>query len=339
METANVQAMVENENSFQRYLKKFQGYLKKLVGVRELFLIVLIIVMGLILTNMSPAFLSHANFRSLSIGMVQNAIIAIGMTILLAGGNFDLSVGTGMALAGTVCGMLLVAGTPIWLAVFLTMVMGAGIGLLNGLTITKLGVNPLIATFAMMSITRSVAQILTDGYSVVGLPKAFNLMGSKYILGFPLMVWIMLALVIIGDLLLRNSRYLRQVFFIGGNEKAALLSGIKVDKVKVISYIATGCLVATAGIILSSRLMAGTPNAGSGLELNVIAACVIGGASLNGGEGTVIGSFLGVIFLSLINNALVLMSISLFWQGVVSGLILIIAVTLDMWIKKRKERK
>ncbi len=334
METVKAQIAMAKANG-----NLLKDLLSKLVGVRELFLIVLILVMGIILTSLKPQFLSFANIRSLSIGIVPNAIIAIGMTILLASGVFDLSVAGVMALAGTICGMLMINGVPIWLSVVLTLFIGCLLGAINGFNISKLQINPLIATFGMMIISRSISLILTDGYSVTGLPKAFNVMGSTKFLGFPLMVWIMIALVIVADLLLRNTRYLRQVFFVGGNEKAALLSGIKVNQVRVFSFVLTALLASIAGIILASRLMAGTPTAGNMLELQVIAACVIGGASLSGGEGTIMGSLFGVIFLSLIGNALVLVSASIYWHGVVNGLILIVAVALDMWVRKRRESK
>ncbi len=334
METVKAQIAMAKANG-----NLLKDLLSKLVGVRELFLIVLILVMGIILTSLKPQFLSFANIRSLSIGIVPNAIIAIGMTILLASGVFDLSVAGVMALAGTICGMLMINGVPIWLSVVLTLFIGCLLGAINGFNISKLHINPLIATFGMMIISRSISLILTDGYSVTGLPKAFNVMGSTKFLGFPLMVWIMIALVIVADLLLRNTRYLRQVFFVGGNEKAALLSGIKVNQVRVFSFVLTALLASIAGIILASRLMAGTPTAGNMLELQVIAACVIGGASLSGGEGTIMGSLFGVIFLSLIGNALVLVSASIYWHGVVNGLILIVAVALDMWVRKRRESK
>lgn len=146
----------------------------------------------------------------------------------------------------------------------------------------------------------------------------------------------MVVIVVVGDLALRNTRYLRQVYYIGGNERAARLSGIAVDRVRISAYMLTSILAALAGVLLASRLMAGTPTAGMALELQVLAAAVIGGATLGGGQGTVLGAFLGVIFVALINNAMTMLAVSIYWQMVVTGVLLILAVTLDMLVRRRK---
>jgi ribose transport system permease protein len=150
------------------------------------------------------------------------------------------------------------------------------------------------------------------------------------------MVWIMLGLVVAGDFALRHTRFLRQVYYIGGNERAARLSGIRVDALRVFTYMLSGILAALAGVLLAARLSTAVPTAGEGLELQVIAAAVIGGASLAGGEGTVLGAVLGVVFLSLISNALTLLSVSIFWQQVTTGIVLIVAVSLDMLLRRRQ---
>lgn len=315
----------------------FLKLLKQLVAIRELFMIILIIVTGIVLTNMSPHFFTHGNIQSVLIALVPNAIIAIGMTILLASGTFDLSVGGIMAFSGTLVGILLLSDVSIFLSVIITLAVGITFGIINGFFVAKIGVNPLITTFGMQSITRSLALIFTEGRSVSGLPTAFGAMGTVRFMNLPLMVWTMFILVVTSDVLLRKMRYFRQLFYIGGNANASLLSGIKVNRTKMVAFaISAGCAT-TAGIILASRIMAGTPTAGTGMELSVIAACVIGGASLNGGEGTVIGSVFGALFLALISNALIMMSVSMFWHGVVNGVILIAAVSIDMILKKRRK--
>jgi ribose transport system permease protein len=283
----------------------------------------------------SPYFLSWANFRAVSVGLVPTAIIAIGMTMLLVCGAFDLSVGSVLALASTVLALLVSGGLDIPLAVLLTLMLGAGIGLANGFVVTGLGVNPLVATLGTMSVARGIALVLTEGFSISALPKTFGYVGKSDVLGMPLMFWIMIALVLIGDLALRHARVLRQLYFIGGNEHAARLSGISVGAVRTLAFVITGTLSALAGMLLASRLGSGTPTAGAALELQVLAAAVIGGASLRGGEGTVLGAFLGVLFVALINNAMTMLSVSIYWQMIVTGAVLVAAVAIDVMVRRR----
>lgn len=309
----------------------------RLLHTREAPLVAIILFTALVMTNLSPYFLTPANLTAMLIGLAPTAIIAVGMAILLVSGGFDLSVGAVLALSGTVVGLLLLQGVSPWLAVPMVLLMAAGIGLINGLLVTKIRVNPLIATLGTMSAARGIALVLTEGYSVSGLPPSFGYIGSESILGVPYIVVIMLVIVVIGDLALRHTRYLRQAYFIGSNETAARLSGIPVDRVKIFTYVLTAVLAGLSGILLTSRLMAGTPTAAAGLELQVLAAAVIGGASLAGGEGTVLGAFLGVLFVGMISNAMTMLAVSIYWQMVVTGAILIAAVALDMLARRRRE--
>ncbi|WGS03318.1 ABC transporter permease [Bradyrhizobium sp. ISRA443] len=257
------------------------------------------------------------------------------MTLLLVSGGFDLSVGSVMALTGTVLALLVVKGLPIALALAATMLVGAVVGATNGILVTRVGVNPLVATLGTLSAARGIALVLTDGFSVSGLPSSFGFVGGTDIAGVPLTVVIMGLIVLVADLALRHTRALRQLYFVGANETAARLSGIPVDRVRISAYVASSLLATLAGMLLASRLMAGTPTAGNALELQVLAAAVIGGASLRGGEGTVLGAFLGVIFVALINNAMTMLAVSIYWQMVVTGLVLTIAVALDMLVRGR----
>jgi ribose transport system permease protein len=307
---------------------------KAVLQVRELTLFALILCLCATMTLVTPYFLSSSNFRALSIGLVPTAIIAVGMTMLLVAGGFDLSVGSVMALAGTVAALMVINGVPIWIAVILTLALGILIGIGNGLLVTIVGINPLVATLGTMSVTRGSALVLTEGRSVGNLPKEFGYIGDAAWAGIPLSVIIMIVIVIAGDVALRHARYLRQVYYIGANEGAAKLSGILVTRVRVVAYALTGFLAALAGLLLSSRLQAGTPTAGNGLELQVLAAAVIGGARLGGGAGTVFGAFLGVVFVGLINNAMTMLQVSVLWQIIVAGIILIVAVGLDTLLRR-----
>ncbi|RLK07872.1 monosaccharide ABC transporter membrane protein (CUT2 family) [Ruegeria conchae] len=310
--------------------------LQAFVDIRELTLIVLIAAIIIVMSNVNPYFLSFSNFRAVAVGMAPTAIIVIGMAILLASGGFDLSVGSVMALSSTVVAMLLLTGMPIPLAVVCGLVLGGIVGVVNGLLVTGLGINPLIATLGTMSIARGIALVLTEGFSVSSLPASFAWIGKADIGGFPVIVLFTILLVVLFDLAVRHTRFFRQVYFIGANEKAAMLSGIHVTRVRIILYALTGILAALAGVLLASRLMSGTPTAGNGIELQVLAAAVIGGASLRGGEGTILGAFLGVVFVALINNTMTMLAVSIYWQMIVIGGVLVTAVALDMLIRSKR---
>jgi ribose transport system permease protein len=310
--------------------------LKEGLVLRELALLGMIILLIVVMSFASPYFLSKANFEAVVVGMVPTAIIVVGMTILLVAGSFDLSVGSVLALSSTVVAILLLAGVPIPLAILGAALVGAAIGLLNGVIVCGLGVNPLIATLGTMLMARGLALVFTEGFSLTNLPPAFSVFGQTRVLGLPVMVWVMLAILILGDIALRRTRFLRQAYFIGSNEKSAALSGIAVNKVRIVCFIISGLLAALAGVMLASRLMSGTPTAGNALELQVLAAAVIGGASLRGGEGTIFGATLGVIFVALISNAMTMLAISIYWQMIVTGLVLVLAVAIDMLTRRMK---
>lgn len=310
--------------------------LQAFIDIRELTLIVLIALIILVMANINPYFFSLSNFRAVAVGMTPTAIIVIGMAILLVSGGFDLSVGSVMALSSTVVAMLLLTGMPIFTAVLCGLLMGGVIGIANGVLVTSFGINPLIATLGTMSIARGIALVLTEGFSVSSLPSSFAWIGKASFSGFPVIVIITTVLVLLFDLAVRHTRFFRQVYFIGANEKAAMLSGIHVNRVRIILYALTGVLAALAGVLLASRLMSGTPTAGNGIELQVLAAAVIGGASLRGGEGTILGAFLGVVFVALINNSMTMLAVSIYWQMIVIGSVLIIAVALDMLIRSKR---
>lgn len=308
----------------------------RLLQQRELVLLAVTLLLTLVISRITPYLLTVGNLKAMLIGMAPNAIIAVGTTIVLVGGGLDLSVASVMAFSGTMAGLLMLRGVPIWLSLVLVLLGGVLVGLINGMVITRVQVSPLIATLGMMTITRGIAFVATEGFSVTGLPDAFAVWGQGNVLGVPPMVFVMAVIVAIGDFALRKTKIMREVYYVGGNERAALLSGIRVSRVKVMTYIISSVLSAIAGILVASRLMSGTPTAGLGLELTVIAAAVIGGASLVGGEGTVLGAFLGTVFLTILGNIMILLAVSIYWQGVASGLVLITVVGLDMFVRTRR---
>jgi ribose transport system permease protein len=309
----------------------------RLVELRELALILILGCSVAVMSRLNENFLTVGNLRSVVIGMVPGAIIAIGMAVLLASGGFDLSVAAVMALCGTIAAWLVVHGVGVVGSILLTLLLGLAIGAVNGAVVTFLHVNPLIATLGTLSVARGLALVITEGYNISDLPSSFIQLGEGDHFGLPWMVWIMFGLVVLGDLTLRRTRFLRQVYYIGGNERAARLSGIRVDALRVFTYMLSGTLAALAGVLLAARLSTAVPTAGQGLELTVIAAAVIGGASLTGGEGSVLGAVLGVAFLALISNALTLLEVSIFWQEVATGIVLVAAVSLDMVLRRRQQ--
>ncbi|KJS50600.1 MAG: hypothetical protein VR66_02190 [Peptococcaceae bacterium BRH_c23] len=309
----------------------------RLLEVRELVLIVLILLGGFAMSLVSPIFLNPANLLAILLGVSIDGIIAAGMTVLLVSGGFDLSVGSTLALSGIVTCLCIKAGFPVPLAVSTGILSGALVGLVNGLIVTKWRIHPFIVTLGMLSIVRGFVLILAKGVTIVELPKSFTILGQGKVFGVQFPIIITIIVIILGDILLRKTRFFRQSYYIGGNEKAAIMTGIKVNKVKIISYVIVGALSAMAGVLIASRLGAASVNIGVGEELKVITACVIGGASLNGGEGSVVGAFLGTLLMAILLNSLNLLGIDVYWQNVATGVILIAAVVLDTDLKRRRE--
>lgn len=310
---------------------------RSLLEQRELGIFLVVLAGAIFLHFASPNFLSKANLIALILGLSFDAIVAVGMTLLMVSGGFDLSVGSTLALAGAVAGYSMVnLGLGVPAGILLGLLSGVVIGLGNGLLVAKVQVNPLIATLGMMSVARGIVLLLTAGYGIPNLPDSFNNLAQGSFLGLQYPVWIMLFFIIAGDVLLRRSRYFRQSYFVGGNERSARLSGIQVDRVKIINYIIAAVMAAVAGILLAGRFGSASVSAGVGTELRVISAVVIGGASLAGGEGTVVGSLLGVTLMALISNGLNLLGINVYWQTIVIGAVLIIAVAADSLSRRNK---
>lgn len=312
----------------------------KVKSLKEFTISLIIIILVIVVSIKAPVFLSASNIRTTTLGLSTTGIIAIGVTIALIGGCFDLSVGSIMGLSSVLVVFLSKLGINIWITVLLSFGISLLFGLANGLMVGKVKLNGFITTFGMSQIARGIVFILTEGYSV-RLPEgseSFQKIGNTTILGvIPAIVAIFLVLTLIGDFLLRKSSPLMKVFYVGSNEKAAILSGINSGNVKVAIYVGTAGFASLAGILAVSRFGVATATTGQGIEMTVISAAVIGGASLAGGKGTVIGSVLGVIMLSILNNALVLFNISVHWQSLVSGVVLILAIVID-YISNRSKR-
>lgn len=308
---------------------------------RREFMILYIIVLGVIgLAYAKGEFLSTTNIEAVMLSLSAQSIIAIGMTILLVSGSFDLSVGSTFALAGTVTAIWLRSGMPVGLAILLGLSVGVLIGLVNGLIITQIGINAFITTLGMMGLVRGLMMVVSGGRNISELPIAFKALGQgKMLLGIQNPIVISIVLVVISDFLLRRSRFFRQSYYIGGNEKAAILSGINVKRIKVFNFMLVGFLAALAGIIITSRLGSASTTLGKGLELKVISAAIIGGASLRGGAGTIAGAFLGAVLMSIIITSITLLGIDPNWGDFVTGAALLLAVMADVMSRRRKQSR
>jgi len=315
------------------------NYFKRLTGQREFMIGAIVLVVVVAMSFASPYFLSTGNILALLLGLSIEAIIAVAMTNLMVSGGFDMSVGSIVAFTGAATALLLAAGFPVFLAVLVGLALGAGIGLFNGLIISKIGINPFVTTLSSLSLFRGLTLILTKGRNISGLPDNFKAIGQTTVFGIQTPILIAAFLIIVGDILLRRFRFFRQSYYIGGNERAARLSGIGVDRLKTLAYVLTGLFAGLAGIVMTSRLGAASMTAGTGLELRVITAVIIGGASLQGGEGTVLGAFLGSLLMALITNALTLLGVDVYWQTFVIGGTLLTAVLIDQVGKKSGQSK
>jgi len=240
------------------------------------------------------------------------------------------------ACSGVVVAKLINAGWAVLPATAAAIVVGMAWGFVSGFLITKIGVNPLISTLGVMGMARGVVYVITSGRVISNLPESFKVWGQGDLAGVPKLIWVAVFVVLLGDFLTRRSRLLRQVFYVGGSEKAAKLSGINIARIKLGVYLFTGFLCGIAGVLETSRFGSASSLAGQGKELTAISACVIGGASLSGGEGSVLGAFLGLILLGLVRDGLILNDVSVYWQGLIQAVILVLAVAFDVWTRRRR---
>jgi ribose transport system permease protein len=305
------------------------GFVLQLVRVREFTLVTMIIIIALSLELYTGRFFTPLNINAISLGFSTSAVMVFGMTMALVSGGFDLSVGSVFALGGVIAASALRAEMPIPVAILFGIGVGVLAGLINGLLITKVQINPFITTLGMMGIARGASLAVTKGTTLAGLPTQFFVFGQGSIAGIFNLILIALMIIFIGDVLMRRSAIFRQIYYVGGNEEAARLSGINVDRVKIAVYTLSGVFAALAGILSVSRFTVADPGAGTGEELRIIAACIIGGCSLQGGRGTVVGGLFGLIFVGLINNGMILLRVPVYWQQLSMGIVLLLAVGFD----------
>ncbi|WP_429747545.1 ribose ABC transporter permease RbsC [Bacillus salipaludis] len=290
-----------------------------------------LIILIVIVSILNPSFLEPLNILNLLRQVAINALIAFGMTFVILTGGIDLSVGAILALSSSLTAGMIVSGLDPILAIIVGCILGGIMGMVNGLLITKGKMAPFIATLATMTAFRGLTLVYTKGNPITGLGEnyLFQLFGRGYFLGIPVPAITMIVTFVFLYIVLHKTPFGRKTYAIGGNEKAALISGIKVPNVKLIIYGLSGLLASLAGAILTSRLNSAQPTAGTSYELDAIAAVVLGGTSLSGGKGRIFGTLIGALIIGTLNNGLNLLGVSSFYQQVVKGIVIIIAVLLD----------
>ncbi|MHA1453538.1 MAG: ABC transporter permease [Promethearchaeota archaeon] len=308
----------------------------KILPNRTLMAFIGLIIMMAGLSFISPHFLTKSNILNVLRQVSVVSIVSIGMTIVIIGGGIDLSVGSIMALSSLVTGLLIMrTNVNLVVSIFLGLLSGSIIGLLNGLMITtRIRMAPFIATLAMLSVARGVTLVITGGMPIYGLPDNFGIIGGGYFLGIPIPVIINVIMYGIGIYFLKYTRTGLYFFAVGGNEDAARLSGISVGKIRTLGYIISGLLAAFGGIILASRITSVEPIVGEGYQLDCIAAAVIGGTSMSGGKGSLVGTFIGALIMGFLRNGLNILNVSVFWQQVVIGMVIASTVALST-LRKR----
>ncbi len=311
--------------------------LRKLLGAREAGLAAVLVLLVLFLTWRSPYFLTTSNLTVVSRQIALTLLIAIGMTFVIIAGQIDLSVGSVVALVSVLTGLFMVnMNLPVVVAVILAVMAGAAVGLTNGTIFANTKIPSFVVTLGMLAVARGLALGITEGSTISGLPSGFLVLGQGSWFGVPIPVWIAVGVALIAHAVLTRTVFGRRVYFLGSNEEAAVLSGIRIRRVKIAIFVIASSLAGVEAVIETARLSVGQPSAGMGYELAAIGAVVIGGANLFGGEGSILGTVFGATLLALIQNGLILLGISAYWQQVFSGAIIILAVGLNMWRRQRE---
>ena len=300
----------------------------------ELTTVIALIILMAVITIINSNFLTANNLLNLLLQVTSNALIAFGMTFVILTGGIDLSVGSILALSSALTAGLLGSGMPVTLAILISLILGCILGMMNGLLISYGKLAPFIVTLATMTIFRGATLVYTNGNPITkGLSDTFlfQFLGQGYIVGIPFPVIIMFIVFIVLYVLLHKTAFGKSVYAIGGNEKAAYISGVKLNKVKIIIYSISGIMASISGLIITSRLSSAQPTAGASYEMDAIAAVVLGGTSLSGGKGRILGTLIGALIIGVLNNGLNIIGVSAFWQQVVKGVVILIAVLIDLF--------
>lgn len=327
LQTETITKEKKERNFFVQFLRENLGIL---IGF---------IALCVLLSFISPVFLSQKNIMNVLRQTSTNLYLACAMTMVIILGGIDLSVGAIIALSGVVTGGLIAfQGAPVVVAVIAGLLSGVVIGVFNGLVVAKTTIPPFIVTLATMNIARGAAYVYTGGKPIRVMSDGFNFIGSGYVFNFlPTPVFYLIIILAISVLIMNKTKLGRHIYAVGGNREAARFSGIKIDKVLFFPYAFSGLMAAIAGIVLASRMFSGQPTAGNGAEMDAIAAVVLGGTSMSGGSGKMGGTVIGGLVIGVLSNGLNLMNVDSFWQYVVKGVVILIAVYVDA-LKKKKSK-
>jgi ribose/xylose/arabinose/galactoside ABC-type transport system permease subunit len=315
-----------------------------------------LILVTVVFTSLTPQFLTASNIVIMSKHIAINALLAIGMTFVILTGGIDLSVGSIVGMVAMIAGGMIKEGFVLqrlgiiiyphtWMVIFLSLMLGTIAGTISGYIITRFNVAPFIATLGMLYVARGVAGLRNNGYTfpnLVGRPEygntGFEVLGAGDFLGVNYSIWFMILLTVVAHIVTRRTPFGRHVYAIGGNERAAKLSGVRVSRTKIIVYSISGFCSALVGLIIASQLVAAHPLTGDTFELNAIAAVVLGGTSLAGGRGSMGGTLIGAFVIGVLNDGLVMMGVSSFWQKVIKGAVIVFAVIIDQVQARMQER-
>jgi ribose/xylose/arabinose/galactoside ABC-type transport system permease subunit len=330
-----VSEKVEIEGKKEVKIKKMNIW-QKIMNKREMGMAIPLVLLIIVIGIVNPVFLNVGNIINVLRQTAFTFIIGVAMTLVLIGGGLDLSVGSVLALGGVISGLAMLAGIPVWISVLLGVLVGVAIGLFNGIVVTRFKIPSLIVTLGMMYFARGVVQVLTRGNPVYPLPEQFNFLGQGFIWGIPVVIIVAAVLGIIGHIVLSQTAFGRSVYAAGGNRETARLSGINVNRVQTWVYVLCGGSAGLAGVLTAARLASALSNAGMGMELQVIAAVIIGGTSMFGGSGSILGTLIGVTLMNVIANGMILVRISVYYQSMVIGAIIILAVGIDQYNRQKR---
>lgn len=309
--------------------------LKQIKSSEQLGIGIVLIILLIIIGSVNSNFFSPENITNVLRSTSYIFIIGIAMTFVLITGGLDLSVGAVMAVGGILTGLAATNGVPTVFSILIGLLFGAAVGAVNGILVVKARIPALIVTLGMMYACNGLTLIITQGTPVYPLPDGLKIIGQGSVCSIPNSIIVALVLAIIGAFVLKKTPYGRSVYAVGGNFETARVSGIDVNKVQISVYILVGVAAALTGILMAGRLNSAQPSAGNGYELKVVAAVVIGGTSMFGGSGKISGTFLGALLMIVIENGMLLMRISAYWQRLVVGVIMVLAVGLDQYRRKR----
>ncbi len=314
---------MRGETTIMRFIKNYGIY-------------IILLLLIVFFTVTAPSFMKFANIINVTRQVSMLGIAAVGMTFVLILGGIDLSIGSQITLINVVCAWLMVkAGWNPWIACGFGLVLTTAIGFMNGWIVARIKMPPLIVTLATMTSLEGAAYIISDGLPIFGFPRGFSFLGQGYVGPIPVPVIIMIVILTIGAFMLNKTYFGRHFYAVGGNEEASMLSGINVDRIKYLAYTLSGLFAGLAGIVMLSRTNSGQAVAGKGFEFDVLTAVVLGGVSVNGGVGRISQVVAGVLIIGILSNGLVLLNINTYWQMVIKGIVLMLAVGFDCYQKNR----